>query len=621
MAWDETVYAIDEIDRKLKDSLWKPRKAVSLTVKYNAASGDDPENITLTIGDSKPVYVDAYDNGTTTYSDRAELVRTAGFEIWRKVGSTISEYGETGSVKLGRVLKGETTTTYVDDVTELEDLDTYYAVFSVGENGAINKSDFQVNHANKHDVTFNVYGFKHNFLDTNPTTCITYPTTFLDPTNPNVTYNIINNSYTPMSNSMINGSISANGIFQFNVGNWSDFLSNKLHNIPYMVKSSDREADYKLSSTNYAIKSKDSTYSDYNNTSYLGGAFAWIAKLYTKEIYMKDANNHYRYVLYSQDPETKNYGFEPTGFINPNDQELEGIWIPIGYTMSGGKNNHNPSENGIVNQTTDQQYDEIKKLNSNAVFFGGPIINILRDLEYMMMKTTDIQSILSGRCQKNSNVVYSYLTNATGDWNSSDIGTGYSSKNVPFRVSVYAGSSGDYLFKLGSYYYNYLASYGFAGTPYTSDNFRNFPAWAFHSLVMGGYNTWIRDPYTLAVNGRIKVSKNYTYDLTGESYEDTGIVYSQNYSGYPFSMVHTSAGSLPAFDDITGGSSSLGLADRSNVTASRVRVAVRLGNAGNDIYDGPSRVGLDDEASYSNAPVGCATMLLPDPGYTPYDVA
>ena len=42
-------------------------------------------------------------------------------------------------------------------------------------------------------------------------------------------------------------------------------------------------------------------------------------------------------------------------------------------------------------------------------------------------------------------------------------------------------------------------------------------------MVLGSYNQWMRDPYTLLVNGRYKVSKNYAYDLTGAKYQDTGI--------------------------------------------------------------------------------------------------
>ena len=44
-----------------------------------------------------------------------------------------------------------------------------------------------------------------------------------------------------------------------------------------------------------------------------------------------------------------------------------------------------------------------------------------------------------------------------------------------------------------------------------------------HSIVLGTWQQWMRDPYTLLVNGRYKVSKNYAYDLTGATYHDTGI--------------------------------------------------------------------------------------------------
>ena len=45
----------------------------------------------------------------------------------------------------------------------------------------------------------------------------------------------------------------------------------------------------------------------------------------------------------------------------------------------------------------------------------------------------------------------------------------------------------------------------------------------FHSIVLGSYNQWMRDPYEVVVNGRVKVSKNYSYDVTGAAYSDTGI--------------------------------------------------------------------------------------------------
>ena len=44
------------------------------------------------------------------------------------------------------------------------------------------------------------------------------------------------------------------------------------------------------------------------------------------------------------------------------------------------------------------------------------------------------------------------------------------------------------------------------------------------SIVLGSYQQWMRDPYTLLVNGDYKVSKNYTYDVTGATYHNTGIV-------------------------------------------------------------------------------------------------
>ena len=40
-----------------------------------------------------------------------------------------------------------------------------------------------------------------------------------------------------------------------------------------------------------------------------------------------------------------------------------------------------------------------------------------------------------------------------------------------------------------------------------------------------------------------------------------------------------------------------------------MRVALRLGNANNELNDGPSHVNLNNEASNSNTNIGCAKLL------------
>ncbi len=43
-----------------------------------------------------------------------------------------------------------------------------------------------------------------------------------------------------------------------------------------------------------------------------------------------------------------------------------------------------------------------------------------------------------------------------------------------------------------------------------------------HSIVLGSWQRWQRDPYEIIVNGHIKVSTDYKYDPTGATYTDTG---------------------------------------------------------------------------------------------------
>ena len=59
------------------------------------------------------------------------------------------------------------------------------------------------------------------------------------------------------------------------------------------------------------------------------------------------------------------------------------------------------------------------------------------------------------------------------------------------------------------------------GRFYGSDDNKSFNK-IFHSAVLGSYMLWQRDPYMVAVNGRIKVSTDYTYNLSGDGYLDTG---------------------------------------------------------------------------------------------------
>lgn len=590
MSWAESMVAADEVIKEVRKGFMNPRAASSLSIAY------DRTNMiaTLSIGDSTPVYIDTYADETTETSDRAAISTTVKFEIWRRENADILSYGE--GEKIATINKSDTVTTYTDNLLAIATDQIFtYAVFSVSDKGNVNKIDFIKKDLNVRVTIFEVYGFKQDFSDTDPSTTISYPSELVDPDDEYIMYQFINAEYTPMSNNK-------NNLNHYtDIGSFSSFLFDFLKNKPYMVKSPTGRADYMLSTTDYSKKSDNTTPSDFANAStYAGGPFAWINKVYSKEIY--DTTNNCRYVMYSDNADTKEYGFAATGFINPSNQELEGVWIPMGYTDTNGKLCGGVT--GVVSQDTATQKTTIEKLNSTrAKFFGGPILNILRDMLYMLFKSTDIQATAGyGRCNG-----YGYQVTGPDGWrwnsNAYAIPNGNLKNGSTFTVS---GTSGETMYdESGS---------GFMGS--ANEGTKAYPAKYFHSQVLGSYNTFIRDPYTLAVNGKIKVSPNYSYDITGDSYVDTGITYDANKSGYPVKLVHTEAGSIPDLSD-TSGSTSTGLCDYSDVSVSGVRVARRLGGAGYDLNDGPAYIDLGYGASYSSKTFGVATLLLPDPGYSP----
>lgn len=257
----------------------------------------------------------------------------------------------------------------------------------------------------------------------------------------------------------------------YDLKDWVNFEWLKA-NKPWMV-SSDGKPDYRLDEENYA-KKLDGTDSDVANTSYDGGAFSWGALIYKYE----HTEGTDRYVEFSF---TKRPGFEPTGFLNENSEVLRGRWIPMFYgSVLDGKatciSGTQPSEN----LTTDQQKAAIDSFSTQAKFFGGPFWETLVDLATMFAKTTNLEE------------AYGY-GNRSGYVNDSAQHYGVKANAVIGGGQFFGTTDGHSLNKI------------------------------FHSIVLGSYQQWMRDPYELVVNGRVKVSKDYTYDLTGESYTDTGI--------------------------------------------------------------------------------------------------
>lgn len=372
-----------------------------------------------------------------------------------------------------------------------------------------------------------------------------------------------NANYTPLTVNKTTG--------EANYGSWANFpvlVGNK----PWMVRS-DGTPDYRLDENDYT-KREDGTASDVANTAYDGGAFAWLPLIYKKET-MYGNDREVRFAFTQKDD-----SFEPVGFVDPDGNVLEGVWIPMFYGSI--VDSVMKSISGVqpcYNNATAAEKTAIDAFGARAKFFGGPIVQTITDLLIMFGKSTNSQAVYgSGNCS-------GYDTSLAPT-------NGVKQNAVIGGSQFYGTSDGKSLNKI------------------------------LHSIVLGSYQQWMRDPYTLLVNGRYKVSKDYTYDLTGATYEDTGIslpkvlkedgsqntgiFYPHKYQtvpGFGAVPVHPCKGSTS-----TGGCD--GLWQNCEITA----VARRFGGCGDGTNAGLRYLVVGNTATDATWDFGAAILLLPPAG-------
>lgn len=380
----------------------------------------------------------------------------------------------------------------------------------------------------------------------------------------------LNKDFSPLVRNKADGSMALNS--------WADFPVIKA-NKPYMVRA-DGTPDYRMSETNYAQKESGGA-SDVANSSYNGGAFSWLMKIYKNEE-MVGNDRIVRFSLTARD------GYEPVGFIDPSNNELEGVWLPMFYGSILGASGSTPkmvSLSGMQpthSNTTAQEKTAITNFSSRAVFLGGPIVETITDLLIMFAKTTNLQEAYGyGNC------------------------AGYDASQSPtYGVKQNAIVGG--------------------GQFYGTDDQHSLNK-IFHSIVLGSYQQWMRDPYEVVVNGRVKVSKNYTYDPTGAAYTDTGIAVPDNKTwdtnhnalDYPahFRTV-PGYGSIPALG-MDGGSSATGGCDglwRKDPKQTFTGVCLRFGACDTGLLCGLRARGWPDAAADAYWGIGAADLLLPPVG-------
>lgn len=432
----------------------------------------------------------------------------------------------------------------------------YYRFFPYTAYGMMNRSFDNRATGTPQDATR--WGFHQNFLDKNPDTCITY----LD----NAT------GYTPMMTNTDNGTHTY-GSWE----NWDWFKRIK----PFLVKASTGVAASSINETDYG-KDRGGNNITYSNSSNMSDFdyFAWLPKIYMKEIYAADGNS--RDVYFALDTEGECYDYKPIGFYNKAGEEVEGLFIPMFYPNSVSNKPRSMFKAQFTSgaNTIPGWISEIQnRWGSRGVAFGGPILNLIRDMLYMLYRTTDIQKVAG----------YGNSINKTS-------------------------SSSSTTTQNNQYYGTYKANWG-GGKSASYQTTR-----MFHSNILGGCFSGLIDPYLVCVGGQVHIAKDYNSnpsDLSGYT-----SVYGLSYSTsvvYPSKLVFCKEGygSLPAsYSD--PGSTTTGLCDSVRASSGN-RAAVRIGlpSSGDDAgqaYLYAFRNLTDTDPVYSTF---VAPMVIPDVGYVP----
>lgn len=334
-------------------------------------------------------------------------------------------------------------------------------------------------------------------------------------------------------------------------GSWKDW--SWLKGVVPVMCGWDGEIDYYLDPDDYTKKADGETASDVSNIEYEGDAMVVYPLIYTCEYKLgsdrvvlfceRQLNDDFLPIGYDVGGKIRPYMLGPMfyGSIDENGKmrSIAGQWS-FG-TASGSKDDVAESNIGEIDKSagigTAQQYQALQNASKNALFFGGPLTNTLADICVMLSKSTNSQTAF---------------------------GAGMNQTYVNDKEQHYGTKANEVVD---------------GGMFYGTDDNKSFNK-IFHSCVLGSYMLWQRDPYMVSVNGRIKVSTDYTYDPTGEKYLDTGIDFKPgdtNVHYYPSYHVVKGFGPVPNDDRKDDVTTSTGYCDGTWANATITAGSLRFG--------------------------------------------
>lgn len=304
-----------------------------------------------------------------------------------------------------------------------------------------------------------IMGFHQDFNNLDPESSITY-----------ISENV---NFAPMHSNVDTGTVTDGGW-----GQWKWLQGN----LPYIINGRTGEPYAALDPTNYR-KYLNGVNSTITTVGTVWHPVAWLPKLFIKEVYAKDGNSRDVYFADgNKSPLTSD--FTPMGFYNKAGIEMQGIWLPMfngNYDQTVGPGLYKPS---VGAWSSSLLSNTMANLGSRCVPFGGPIYNLLRDVLYMLCRSTNVMHHMG----------YGY---AAFD-NMADRNLNSQTQQLIPKVSK-------------RFHGNGTKSTPTSGASLTSDNVNTL----FHSAFLGTYACGVLDPYYYynRPNGseaiRIYASHNY----------------------------------------------------------------------------------------------------------------
>lgn len=301
--------------------------------------------------------------------------------------------------------------------------------------------------------------------------------------------------------------------------------------------------------------------------------YTWIPRLYMKEVYSSDGNS--RDVYFSETKYTSSTnGFMPVGFKNTIGEELKGFWLGYsfpGSTAVGSKPFHiitpflDGNNRGLSLNTTliaaypvkvKEGLTNLSNLGMSA--FGGSRMFFIRDVLYLLYRTTDIQEA-SGYGNGMNPSRYNYYYE-------------YYEPNSKFNYLSGAARIFENIFWSGKPFYgedgSYVSSYNGTTSGYKRSAFG--AGLVLNNFALGSYLLTFFDPNIVLKDGnRFYISKNGRYGTNDYSQTNVYADTSAQYGGYPVKLKYLGdgMGSIPFLEASGNGSETTGLCDFMNMSA------------------------------------------------------